>query len=525
MFILLARTEARSALVWPMLLGALTLFTAPAYASTYASASARAAAVQHAGHDASTLLLYGVLPMPGTPAQMFVWEIGAYMVFLAGVAALLAAVRLTRGAEDSGAVELVRATGASAGTQLCAVVAWLFVVGSALGLTTAGALWARRASLAGFDTAGAMAYGATVALTYALVGVASVVLAQVAPTATGARRAGTLALAVWLALRAWGDLEDHPAATWLSPLGLRGLVRPFTDDRLAPVAAWLVALGALVGLALLLGARRDPGRGLIRARESLTRRLRVTTLTAFSTRLALTTTATWAGAVALGAGLFTAMGSGVIAAAQRGDLEEGFLADQLRSVDPAAAYLGYVARVVGVVVAVFVVLGVQAAAADERAGTVEHVRATGCSPSAPLRGRGVVAAGGALVVLAVSGCAAAVVARVGLEVNGAVSIAMRTVVCQWPASVALGGAAMLLVGCSVRCAPLAWLPLGLSALATMLGGLLRIPEPVARLSVFGHAPDGWQLSELAPSAVLLAVGLGLGTLGLAAVSRRDASTG
>lgn len=525
LFRLVARGEWRWCGVWVLLTGGLSVLTAPAYAATYATAADRRAAVLLARQDAATTLLYGRLPDPGTPAQLFAWEIGAFTTLLAAVAAVLLAVRLTRATEETGTLELVRACGVPPRRPLLVAVAWLALVAGALGAAAGGGAWLRRASLDGASTTGTLAYGATAGCTFLLVALMTVVLAQVLPTTAGARRAGAFLVVTAFLLRAYGDVYDVPPAAALSPLGLRGAVRPFTDDRPAPLLGAVVAAGLLAVVAGFLQSRREPGTGLIRTRASLGRRLPVRTPLGLSARLGRASLLTWAIGAPLGVALLTAMGSGPVTSARNGRLSGGFLAEQLRSTDPAAAYLGYTARIVGIAVAAFVMLGVLRAAAAERSGVLEHLRATGARRWFPLLAQTAVATGGGLLVLGLSAVACAIIAPSLLAGDHVAAAAFRETVGQWPATVALAGATAMLVGVRPRLAALAWIPFGLSVLLTMLGTLLKLPDHVVRLGVFGHAPSSWTPSALTASLTLVASGVALAAIGMAGAARRDQVTG
>lgn len=525
LFALVARTQLRGSLGWVFVVAALTWVTAPAYASTYATEARRAATVLRAQHDAASLLLYGQLPSPGNSAQMFVWEVGTFTTILAAVAGVLLAVRLTRGAEAAGTTEIVRAHGAPPRAPLWVAVGWLAVVGAALAVGSLGVLWLRRDALDGFAVAGAATYGGTVAATFVVTGLLAVVLGEIVPTVSATYRAAATMLAVAFGLRAWGDLGGHPWAAALSPLGLRGAVRPFSDDNALPLLAAAGAAAVLVAVAGALETRREPGSGLLRPRAASPRRLRVRTPLGLVARLQLGSVVVWGVGVVVATLLVTTMGSGVVTTASEGGIDGGFLAEQLQGADPASSYLAYVARIVGIAVAVFAVVATQVAARDERHGVLEHVRSTGTSRWAPLWAHTLVAMVAALLLLVAAAVVAAGVAPGVLGGDVTALGAVRAVVGQWPAAVVLVAVTTAIVGVRPRWVALAWLPLGLSVLVTMLGGLLDLPELVIELSAFGHAPATWQVGELRSSGVLLLASVALVAAGRAAVERRDEVSG
>ena len=143
LILLLARRRRGTLISWLLLLIALGGGTAYAYQNTYGTAGQRRAAVELAQQNRATTLLYGRLPDPGTPAQMFVWELGAIVTILTAVMAVLVAVAVTRAVEDDGSLELLRGCGVTPGRPLRAAL--MLLTGVAILLATARWAW-RRAS-------------------------------------------------------------------------------------------------------------------------------------------------------------------------------------------------------------------------------------------------------------------------------------------------------------------------------------------------------------------------------------------
>ena len=175
---------------WLVLLIALSGATVSAYQSTYATPEQRRAATELAQHNAASNLLYGRLADPGTPAQMFGWEIGAFVTILAAVMAVLVATALTRATEDDGTLELERSCGIDPRVPLRAACTVLLIVAATLALGCAVALGLSVGHVDAVTWPGAVAFGAVVGLTFLVTGVLTVVLAQVAPTAAGTRVLG-----------------------------------------------------------------------------------------------------------------------------------------------------------------------------------------------------------------------------------------------------------------------------------------------------------------------------------------------
>lgn len=394
---------------WLILLVALSGGTVSAYQSTYATDQQRRTAVELAQQNQATTLLYGRLPDPGTPAQMYAWEIGAFVTILAAVMAVLVAVLLTRSGEDDGTVELLRGCGISPREPLRDALMILAVVAVALcaGCTAAAGLAGRRVD--GITWSGAFAFGAVVGLTFLFTAFLTTVFAQVAPTTRQARLLGLAGVGTAFALRAFADTYHHDILGWFSPLGLRATVQPFTTDRWAALVPALVGTAALAYVAAALNGRREWNAGLIRRRDSRGSHLHIRTTVGLTTRLARSSLIAWTTAVAAIGTILVTMGSDTVSKQRDSDLG-GFLGAQLGSGDPAAGYLAYCDTVVGIIVATYAILSVTTSKHDETAGLTDLVLSTGVRRWTPLAAHTAVTAFGSAAMLLVTGALSALIA-------------------------------------------------------------------------------------------------------------------
>ena len=190
---------------WLLLLLTLLGGTVWAYQDTYPTANQRDVAVQLARADTATTLLYGELPLPGTPAQMYAWEIGGIATILVSVFAVLLAVALTRAAEDDGTLELIRGCGVDPRNPLRAAVAVLAAVAAALTIGGSVVIGTWAGDVDGVTWLGASALAAALGLTFLLISVLTVALAQLASTAPTVRLLGLTAVVAGFGLRAVAD--------------------------------------------------------------------------------------------------------------------------------------------------------------------------------------------------------------------------------------------------------------------------------------------------------------------------------
>jgi ABC-2 type transport system permease protein len=519
---LLARRYAAWTTTWLFIVGILVVVTLPSYASTYPDEAARRVAVELAQNNAATTLLYGRLPDPGSPGQLFVWEIGTFVTLLVAVLGVLMTVRLTRVAEQAGTIEIVRSAGLGRLAPLTATFV-VAVVGAILGLVSAAGVGFRAGQVDGVDWTGSLAFGSVVALTFLLM--ALITARHPRPTRShrlgsqGGRRTGP---GRRLRPTSRGRNSASPLAPVDHPLGLRATVEPFTSNSPVPLAVSSVVVILLAVVATALERSRELGGSILRVSTTRVRRVRVSSPLGLAWRLRRATTVWWVAGIALGGALFTAMGSSVVETARQGQLSGGFLEAQLAGGDPVSASFGYTGTVVAIVVVASGILSTLEAVTEERRGPGEYLRATGTSPARVLAGHlGVALIGSALAL----GSTAALIAIVapqtvsGPGVSGVSGEAFQQVIGQWSGVLVLMGPAILLAGWSPRLAWLGWIPYAAGVVLALLGTLLGLPQALIDLGPFDPAHG-----VLTPLIRLTVFAITVG-VGLWAVGRRDLTPG
>ena len=509
---LLARQYAAWTTTWLFIVGTVVVVTVPAYTSTYPDEAARRVAVELAQNNAATTLLYGRLPGPGSPGQMFVWETGTFVTLLVAVLGVLVAVRLTRGAEQEGTTEMVRAAGLGRLAPLTATFVVLAVVGAILGLVSTVGVGFRAGQVDGVDWPGSFAFGSVVALTFVLTALITVILAQLFPTAWSARVAGALALASGFVLRAAADSQHHPWLHWITPLGLRATVEPFTSNSPRPLIVSFVVVILLAVVATALERSREIGGSVLRFSTTRVRRIRVSSPLGLAWRLGRATTVWWVAGIALGGALFTAMGSSVVETARQGRLSGGFLEAQLAGGDPASAFFGYTGTVVAIVVVASGILSTLEAVTEERSGPGEYLRATGTSAARMLAGHLGVALIGSALALGSTAALIAIVAPQAVSSPGIGGEAFQQVIGQWSGVLVLLGPAILLAGWAPRLAWLGWIPYAAGVVLALLGTLLGLPQALVDLGPFDPA-QGVTTHLIRLTVFAITVGIGLWAAG------------
>ena len=524
LFGLVIRDTALRVLAWLVVLGAMCGATPASYQTSFPSTTLREAAVAQAADNAATLVLYGPLDSPGHPAQIFMWEMGAYVTIVAAVAGVLLATRLFRGWEADGRLELVRSTGSRPSSLLVASACWLVLV--ALLLTALVGLVTGLHDVDGMSWSGALGFGGVVGVSFLVPATATAVCAQVVLSVPGSLRAGLGLVVVAFSLRAWGDTYEHSWGSGLSFLGLRDAVAPFTDQRFWVLGAWLGVCLLLFVLALLLQRGREYGSALLRPRGGASRRMRVRGPWGLAVRLGWTSGLTWLLGTGVAAALLTGMGRGAVERARSAPLDGGVLGASLGGDDPALSYVHFQGLLMGALIAVAGILVLQAVVADERSGRAEVVLATGRRRWEVVLSR---AGWSLLVTLVLCATTALVVGLVAeSELGGEANLsaaAWRDVLGQWPAVALVVALATLLVSSGPKFFPAAWFIWGAAAFISLLGEAVDLPDRVIDIGPFEHSPAGNALVDFQGCAIL--TGLALVVLAAAVIvyARRDLHAG
>ncbi|HEY7144168.1 MAG TPA: ABC transporter permease [Streptosporangiaceae bacterium] len=521
----LARLAARRDRImlpaWLYVLTALVASTAYSFKKLYPAAGSRQEFASAAAHNPALLSLYGTLS-GSSVGSLTAWRYGTFAALGAGLMSIFLVIRHTRGDEEAGRLELAGSAAVGRYAPLGAGLLTAAIANFALGaLITAGL------AVQGLPAAGCAALAAGIAGSGLVFAAAAAVTAQLADTARTARGIAVgLLLAAYL-LRAAGDSAGASGPgwlTWLSPVGWTELIRPFGAARWWVTALPLAAALALAGLAALAAARRDYGAGLITLRRGPARAApSLRSPLALAWRLQRGQLVGWlAGALVYGA---------LIGSAAKGI--GGLLgSQQIRQIvvklgGTAAvtnAYLATIMSFTGLIAAGYAISVVLRLRAEETAQRADPVLACGVSRVRWGSSHLAIAAGGTIVILAVTGFGAGL-GYLLRSPGGASQLGVLTGagLAQAPAALVLAGVAAALAGLAPRaCVPGGWLALGAVVTLLFLGGLASVPHWLLDISPFTHVPKlpGGTVTA-APLAWLCLIALALAAAGLAGLRRRD----
>ena len=509
---------------WLVPLWLLVGVTAPSYESVYPSLETRTVLIEQMRKSPGTRLLYGYVPLPGRLGQLLQWETGAFLLVCTALMAILLTCRVLRADEDEGLIELLRATGAGRSVPFVVPVALVWVVVGALSAGVGGILTWQTRSIEELTVLGAWTLAGTICVTGWTFSAIAAVACQLGHQAGQARGLSMVMLALAFVLRVSADqISDGTGSDWLrwlTPLGWRDLVRPYTDDRFGVLAACCTVAIAVALSAVVLASRREYLDGYLPDRSSSRRRWLVRGHMDLLGRLSWRGLVGWALA---STGLALLYGS-----------VSGSIKDLLAPGSPTASYVGKMAvgspveQFVSLMTVVTVLLVAVAAvrrmnrlAGLERAGLVEVELAAGVSRGRVLLCQVLCALIESIILLLVSATVLAATTATQLTDDHAVARSFVFTVSQLPGMVAAIGIAAAWVGLAPRLAGLSWVVVTWSAFAQFFGGLVDLKDWAKDLSVLGHHLDVVGSPDWKPLAVQAMVGLIGIIIGLVAYTRRN----
>ncbi|BDZ29676.1 ABC transporter permease [Lactiplantibacillus sp. WILCCON 0030] len=201
---------------------------------------------------------------PYNTAKIFATEMVVFMALIMIVMNIMLAVATTRGEEDDGLLELVRAHSVGRLAPLTAGFAELTGLNLVIGILYG--LGLQVAGMPGADTAGNWLIGFGLAAMGWLFGMLTLLVAQLADSASGTTMLSYAIFGVMYVARMSTDVSD-PKTTWWVPFGWIEKLSVYQNNNWYPVL-WMMLLGlALAGLAAWLNAHRDLGAGLLATRQ------------------------------------------------------------------------------------------------------------------------------------------------------------------------------------------------------------------------------------------------------------------
>jgi ABC-2 type transport system permease protein len=481
--------------VWIVSIAALLLFSALALQDTFGGIDERTLLVRLASANPAIMFIRGV-PQGTDAAAVLIFTVLAFLGVLVGLMNTFLAVRHLRAEEESGRADLVASTPAARTFAPLATLLYGLLVNAVLAIAVAGCLL-----LAGQDASGSLVTG----LALASIGVVFLTVGGVASELMpSARAANGLAVGTVLftyLLRGIADAFGTVSAdglsvesawpAWLSPIGWAQKTRPFTENTLAPLLLSGATALLLVGIAMLIMARRDTGASVLATTSG-----RMTALPTLAGPFGLAWRLQWPSIVAwcVGAAAFGVFGGSLGTAVATSDLGNSPIADQLARLSRGGdtlteAFISVIFTIVGVVAAGCAIQAIVRMRQEEAHVGGELVLAT---PVARHSWAGSFLGIGAIAIVLVLGAGATASVIAALAVGApdeSIEDSVLAAVAQLPAALLFLALVALVWSIAPRLtAGLGWGLLVLSVFLGIFGALVGLPDWTADLSPFSHTP-------------------------------------
>ncbi len=510
----LRRDRVRIA-VWVLSIAVLVLTTAGSVKGLYPTQADLDEAAQASEGNAAAIVFNGPDVALDTVGGQVAFQIGAFGLVTVALMSVFVIGRQTRGEEESGRTELVRALPVGRHAPAASALIVAVIMSVLVGLLVALSLLTQD-----IPAQGCWLFGASYTATGLVFAGVVLVAAQVSENTRVVYGISGAVLGAAFALRAAGDVGDN-FLSWLSPIGWAQKTRPFAGDAWWPLLVSLVAAGALVVGAGALANRRDVGGGLVPPRPGPPRAAAgLGTPLGIAVRLQRGSVIGWSAAMLLLGVAFGSVANDVEDFVGDNDAFEDVIARS--GGDLVKAYLSTSMLFNALVASGFAVAAILRLRSEETTLHAEPVLATPVPRDRWVASHLIVALVGSVVVLVAGGLGAGVTYGLASHDMGQVPVLVGAAIAYAPALWLLIGVALALFGLVPRAVGVAWGVFGACLLVGILGEVLGLPGWVADLSPFEQIPqmpaNGF---DIAPVLAVTAIAAALLTAGILTFRHRD----
>jgi ABC-2 type transport system permease protein len=503
-------------LVWIAAIVLVVVATVGSVKGLYPNQAELDKAARASKNNAAAIIFNGPAQGLDTVGGQVAFQTGTFGLILMGLLSLFMLGRLTRGEEQAGRAELLRAL--PIGEHSLAAAALITV--AAMNMLT-GALVTFALVALGLPVTGSVVFGLSFMLFGLLLAAVTLVAAQVTENTRVVYGLGGVVLGASFVLRAVGDIGDG-TISWLSPIGWAQKTRPFAGEQWWPFLIILGSTGLMAGFAVFLARQRDLGGGLVAPRAG-----RARAAASLGSPVGLATRLQRGSLIGWSSGLIVL----AIAYGSITDSINEFVKDNKALTDIVAAqargtlveqYLAMSFRILALVAAAFAIQSALRIRGEETSTHAEEVLATPVSRVRWAMSHLGIAFGGTLVVLFVVGFTFGVSDAAVTGTTDAIRQSIVGMLAFAPAVWVLVGLTAALIGLTPRASGLAWAALAVCFVIGMFGQLLELATPIQDLSPFEHVPQYPAIDlQLVPLAALVLITGGLTAIGLAGLRHRD----
>ncbi len=454
-----------------------------------------------------------------TYERFFAAGYALYLYILAALMNILLVTRHTRGEEQGGRAELVRANVVGRHAPLTAATIVAVITNLLAGAVSAATLIG-----VGFATTGSLLIGAATTLTgLAFAGITAITVQLSENSRAAAGLAGGV-LGLAFMVRALGDMMAVGGSTlsWFSPLSWGPQTAPYVLDRWWPLALLAGLAVVTIGLGYLLAAHRDFGAGMLPARRGRTEAsARLGSPIGLALRLQRSGLIGWGVVIVVFAVIDGAFGQAMLDAA--GQMPP-VLVDLFGGTSGLAdGYLAFLAEFSGYLGVAYAVFAVQGLLVEENRGRAELILSTPTSRSAWAGSHlGVITINVLLIMVAAGAFAGVGYAAVTGDWS-AVGTSLVAHLNLVPAVTVVVGVSALLYGWAPRLlAPIGWTLVGAVFFFGVFAQLMDLPDWVLKISPLSHpAKMPVEAFEVAPVLVLLGLTVAGCLIGLVGLRQRQ----
>lgn len=513
--LILRRDRVRIA-VWVLAVAGLAAVVASGIKAAFPTASELEAAAAALANNPVQIALNGPAHGLATLGGRVTFEVWNFELVAVALMSMFMVGRHTRGEEESGRLELVRA--AAVGRHAPVTASLIVVTGMNL-LVAAGV--AVSLIMLDLPVLGSLTLGAAFAAVGLVFAGVAAIAAQVTENTRVVSGITGGVLAVSFLLRAMGDAGSG-TLSWVSPLGWAQASRPFAGERWWPLLLALGLAAALPFLAGILTTRRDLGAGLIPPRPGPpTASRNLTGPVGLAFRLQRGGLIGWSIGLFLAGLAFGSVGQSIEdIAGDNPDIQDVFA--QAAGVNLTDAFFATSLLFLALLAGGQAIQSAHRIRSEETSLRTEPVLATAVSRWRYAASHLVVTLTTSAVVLATAGLGTGIAYAAITGDASQVPRLLGSALAYLPAIWVLAGLTAALFGIAPRLIALAWAGLLISLVVGLFGQLLDLPGWLNNLSPFHHTPT-LPAAELAiiPLAILVVAAAGMHAIGLVGLRNRD----
>ena len=520
--VFLLRQQGFKILIWLISLIGVTLSVAAAYPSIYKDEQSRLAGSLTMDNPAMVAMLgpgYEIEKYLHSIGAMFANEMLLFTAIAVAIMSILLVGRATRGDEEDGRLEMIRALSvgrlsySSALMNVIVLTNILLAILTGIGLTFLG--------IESMDWEGSFLYGSILGVTGLLFGSFTAVFAQLTETLRGTIMFSFMVLIVAYLIRAIGDVSAD-SLSWISPLGWTVRTGVFAGNDWWPVVLSLIVAVVFGVFAFCLHSIRDLGSGLIAARKGKTRASSfLQTPIGLTIRLQRTNILAWAiGLLALSSSFGAILGDLETYFAENEFMQAFIEVDsEYTMTEQFITLLMAIMSLISLVPAVMVILKIKG---EETKNLAENYYSRAISRNRILGSHLLLAVLVSIIMQSLVAVGLWAVGRTVMEETISFSTTFLSAYVYLPAICVVIGLIIGLVGLVPKLTGLVWVYIVYCFVVVYLGDLLDFPGWMSNLSVFEYIPqipvDDMNVVIL---MVLTLVAIVLASIGFTGYNRRD----